>query len=63
MRAHDELPFPKSWDEIKAEVAQWSFKFGYIPTPKAVIDYLEERYLPPFERSIDPSEEDEQAKV
>jgi hypothetical protein len=48
---HDDLPFPKSWDEIKSEVVQWSFEFGYTPTPKAVIDYLEQNYLPPFERS------------
>lgn len=51
MRAQDDLPFPKSWDEIKSEVVQWSFEFGYTPTPKDVVDYLEQNYLPPFERS------------
>jgi hypothetical protein len=59
MSEHDELPFPNSWDEVKAEVAEWYFKFGYIPKPKEVIDFLEERYLPPFkrEKSTDPQSE------
>lgn len=52
MRDHDDLPFPKSWDEIKAEVVRWSFNFGYTPKPKDVIEYLEQNYLPPFERSL-----------
>jgi hypothetical protein len=58
MRAQDDLPFPKSWDEIKSEVVQWSFGFGYTPTPKDVIEYLEQNYLPPFERSEPEVEED-----
>ena len=61
MREHDELPFPKSWDEIKAEVTEWSFTFGYTPKPKQVIEFLEERYLPPFERAKpDPTEQSEE---
>lgn len=54
----DDLPFPKSWDEIKAEVVQWSFESGYAIKPKDVIDYLEQRYLPPFQRGDSSMKED-----
>jgi hypothetical protein len=46
----EELPWPTSWEEIKSEVTKWYLTLGYLPKPKEVIEFMEERYLAPFKR-------------